>query len=255
MRYLDLNSLPIVYKHYPFSFKKFNKGELHETRIPEFDTLILVFEGTLSFIEDGNRIDISAGQYYIQPAGTKQSGIPLNSPPMYFYLHFNGKHLNEKTDFAMPEFGSFNIDEMKTNCGQLFLRNSNTLMEKNLLFYNILEKLKFENQSENYSLATSIEYYISGNITSVSSLDDLCEKFNYSKDYIIRLFKEKYNVTPHRYITSKKIGYASDLLKETNISVQQISKQCGYSDATVFFRAFKSVTGLSPTEFRAKAQK
>ena len=62
----------------------------------------------------------------------------------------------KKTDFAMPEFGSFNIDEMKTNCGQLFLRNSNTLMEKNLLFYNILEKLKFENQSENYSLATSI---------------------------------------------------------------------------------------------------
>ena len=85
----------------------------------------------------------------------------------------------------MPEFGSFNIDEMKTNCGQLFLRNSNTLMEKNLLFYNILEKLNFENQSENYSLATSIEYYISGNITTVSSLDDLCEKFNYSKDYII----------------------------------------------------------------------
>ena len=65
MRYLDLNSLPIVYKHYPFSFaKNLIKGELHAARIPEFEAPRSSFlREPVSFIQDGNRIDISAGQY------------------------------------------------------------------------------------------------------------------------------------------------------------------------------------------------
>lgn len=252
MRYLDLNTLPEVYPHYPFAFKRFTKDEVYVTRTPEFDTLILVFEGTLSFLENGKRIDISTGQYYIQAAGTMQTGVKMSGCPMYFFSHFIGTHLSSGGDTSMPEFGNFNIAEMKERCGRLFLHNNTSLLEKTLFFYSILERLKQQNQTNSGSIATAIEQYISANIVTVSSLEDLCRQFNYSKDHIIRLFRNEYHMTPHRYIVTQKIRYAADLLKETNLSVSQISEQCGYSDKTVFFRAFKSVTGLSPMNFRKK---
>jgi AraC-like DNA-binding protein len=45
---------------------------------------------------------------------------------------------------------------------------------------------------------------------------------------------------------------ASQLLKETRLTVKEIAREMGYADPYIFSRAFKLVMGVSPKKFRDK---
>lgn len=64
------------------------------------------------------------------------------------------------------------------------------------------------------------------------------------------LFKKVYGITPNRYITNQKITYAKQLLKNSGLSIAEISKMCGFCDVYYFSNYFKKETGCSPTYFR-----
>lgn len=82
---------------------------------------------------------------------------------------------------------------------------------------------------------------------SVSSLADMC---GYSDVHFINLFKKHYNYTPKAYISFLRFKKAQHLLKSTDMSVGEISAECGFSDALYFSRFFKAQCGMTPTEFK-----
>ena len=43
---------------------------------------------------------------------------------------------------------------------------------------------------------------------------------------------------------------ASDLLKNTDLTVLEIAGMCGYDNGSKFAKVFKDVTGLSPSSYR-----
>ena len=49
---------------------------------------------------------------------------------------------------------------------------------------------------------------------------------------------------------SKRIDMAQALLLSTDEAVLDIAFQCGFNNSTNFNRAFKKITGISPTEYR-----
>ena len=51
------------------SFRYFEKHEQHTTRVYKWNVLVMVFEGVLRFRENGNMVEVSAGEYYIQKKG------------------------------------------------------------------------------------------------------------------------------------------------------------------------------------------
>ena len=52
------------------------------------------------------------------------------------------------------------------------------------------------------------------------------------------------------YIVQERIEKAKVLLKNPNKKIQDIALESGYQDAAHFNRAFKKITGLSPSKFR-----
>jgi AraC-like DNA-binding protein len=56
-------------------------------------------------------------------------------------------------------------------------------------------------------------------------------------------------MSPNRYVMSKKIEYAGDLLKTKNYSVNEVAKMSGFVNTYYFSRVFKAYTKLSPTEY------
>ena len=85
--FLDLDqALPCI----SCSFRRFDPEECHVTRVSDSDVLLLMLEGELIFWEDGRRISLLPGQWYIQKAGLVQEGREPSRLPFYYYLHFLG---------------------------------------------------------------------------------------------------------------------------------------------------------------------
>lgn len=75
--------------------------------------------------------------------------------------------------------------------------------------------------------------------------------FNYSADYLGRLFSQSYHTTLASYIAEKRILCAAKMLLETHMSVSDITLACGYQSASYFARAFKKRFNASPSDYRA----
>ncbi|MBE7032831.1 MAG: helix-turn-helix domain-containing protein [Ruminococcaceae bacterium] len=52
------------------------------------------------------------------------------------------------------------------------------------------------------------------------------------------------------YLTKKKISYATELIRTSELTVEQIATILGFSCAYSFRRSFKECTGLTPSEYK-----
>jgi len=69
---------------------------------------------------------------------------------------------------------------------------------------------------------------------------------------LARLIKRLFGLTPSQFITKSRIAAASRMLREQNQSVSDIAHACGFYDHSAFTRAFRSATGMTPSEFRTQ---
>jgi AraC-like DNA-binding protein len=65
-----------------------------------------------------------------------------------------------------------------------------------------------------------------------------------------RLMKRLFGLTPGQFIAKARITAASQLLRSTDDSVAAIALACGFYDHSAFTRAFRKVTGMTPSELR-----
>lgn len=110
------------------------------------------------------------------------------------------------------------------------------------------------NTRPNYfdALAAQAAAYIDEHFSDPAlTASSVAAHFNYSADYLARLFSQAYHETLAAYIGEKRIACAARLLIETRLSVNDITAQCGYQSASYFARAFKKRFTLSPSDYRA----
>ena len=84
------------------------------------------------------------------------------------------------------------------------------------------------------------------------SLDHLCKQLNLgvSGSHGARLFKKHIGVGIREYTTRKRLVVAAEKLKNTTVSVKEVAADLGYKNQTDFWRQFKQLFSLNPTEFR-----
>lgn len=101
-------------------------------------------------------------------------------------------------------------------------------------------------------LSERIKEYIDRNYTeplTVATLSDLCF---YNTAYVGRTFHKRYGITMKKYIRDKRMQYARELLREGELSVEEIAYRVGYSSRTRFYRCFREIFGISPGEMRKR---
>ena len=108
---------------------------------------------------------------------------------------------------------------------------------------------------DNEELPDIIRKNLDESVESVFNLDNLCRSVNYSKNYVIHVFKNKYKLTPYQYFLDKKIEAAKTYLIHTNLSVGSIANTLHYADQQYFSSSFKKATGCSPLEYRRKTRR
>lgn len=95
-----------------------------------------------------------------------------------------------------------------------------------------------------------VKAYLDEHYTERISLDDLSNHFFINKYYLTRIFKETYGSTINIYILSKRITRAKQLLRFSEMTMDEIGAAVGMGDANYFSRAFRKVEGVSPSEYR-----
>jgi AraC-like DNA-binding protein len=73
-----------------------------------------------------------------------------------------------------------------------------------------------------------------------------------SSQRLARLTKRLFGLTPSQFITKSRIAAASRMLLESKRSVSEIAHACGFCDHSAFARAFRSASGMTPSEFRTQ---
>jgi len=94
--------------------------------------------------------------------------------------------------------------------------------------------------------------YIDSHLDENITLAELARNANLSLYYFATLFRESTGFSPHRYILHRRVIRARELLRNTSLSVLDVSLDLGFQHQNNFARAFRRITGMTPTCFRRR---
>lgn len=94
-------------------------------------------------------------------------------------------------------------------------------------------------------LVKDVVRFINENLTQELTLDYIADHFFISKFYLSRVFKRHMHVTPHSYVTQRRLALAKRLLYD-GIPPTEVYRRCGYADYSSFYRSFRGKYGFSP---------
>jgi AraC-like DNA-binding protein len=92
--------------------------------------------------------------------------------------------------------------------------------------------------------------YIEHNFQNDISVEDIAAVCGLNRSYFGKIFKEAIGKSPQDFLLNYRMLKAAELLKLTQLSIGDISNAVGYSNQFHFSRAFKSIYGIAPREWR-----
>lgn len=99
-------------------------------------------------------------------------------------------------------------------------------------------------------LVRQVRQYMLENIGNDYGVADVADAMDISREHLSRFFSQKMGKGLAAYIRENKIRRACHLLRETRFACSDIGKKVGYHNSASFGRVFKSVSGMTPENFR-----
>lgn len=92
--------------------------------------------------------------------------------------------------------------------------------------------------------------YIHACYAEAVTLDVLSRVSCLSRFHLLRQFKGYFGVTPHQYLTQRRLEEAERLLRLTDRTVTDICKAVGFEDKSSFISLFRRIYGRTPGDLR-----
>lgn len=105
-----------------------------------------------------------------------------------------------------------------------------------------------------YRRIVSAKLYIDGNFREPIDLNRLAREACLSRWHFHRLFTRIYRMTPHQYLTRKRIEQASAGLAGNALTIMEICNGVGFESLGSFSALFKKEVGQPPADFRQLAR-
>ena len=103
-------------------------------------------------------------------------------------------------------------------------------------------------------LALQAAYYIREHSEQKFSLSEIAGALFVNSNYLARVFKHETGHTLLWYHNAVRCENAKKMLLETKLSVAEIGSAVGYISPAHFSHLFRKITGISPSEWRTKAE-
>lgn len=167
-------------------------------------------------------------------------------PPTVHVLHFDGNPiitgLFEKIDYYCRTLSQDSLQRvLSAMCEEILI---NILIAANELSTPALPY--------RYPLTEKAISLMEETLTSLDSVDSLCKHLSVSKSYFYRVFQEDMGITPKAYLTQRRLILARrEIFLGTKATA--VYSQCGFSDYSAFYRAYKKQFGYPPAETHEQA--
>ena len=93
--------------------------------------------------------------------------------------------------------------------------------------------------------------YLVDNFSTDIGLEELARVAGLSRAHLIRAFRREFHITPHAFLTDKRVREARRLLR-AGMPPAEVAFECGFADQAHFTRHFKARTGLTPGQYRSR---
>lgn len=94
--------------------------------------------------------------------------------------------------------------------------------------------------------------FIEQNYQTDISVEEVAAVCGLSRNYFGKIFKEGMGESPQQFLIHYRMARAAQLLKESKLSIRQIGTMVSYPNQLHFSRAFKSIYGIAPREYRQR---
>lgn len=101
------------------------------------------------------------------------------------------------------------------------------------------------------SIAKTIRDYFHYHYMENISLNQLAKQYSYSPSHLIRCFNQTYHLSPMQYLKKLRVEKASQLLLNSDDTIQEIGEKVGLQIPSYFIRQFKKETGFTPSQYRS----
>jgi AraC-like DNA-binding protein len=121
-----------------------------------------------------------------------------------------------------------------------------------IIFYNVtITEKDFDRYHDKIKQACAI---MKETIYSNLSLEDIASELNMGYSNFRKIFKKYMMITPYQYLTNIKTETAKELLKATDMQIQEIATKLGFESPDHFSFFFKRNTNQTPMQYRRKSR-
>ena len=251
-----------------------------ETRTPKGDTcynthshpyyeIMYISDGCVEYLVENRRHELKAGDVLLVKPGLMHVARRIKeTPSSRFCIGFSSETI-ENGELAES----------------IFERGEHFTMGENSIFAKIvaLLKSKLESNNKNFgafmknmvdSMMLSLDEeglgeekcavptdanlrriinYISTNLVSINSAEDIAEHLFFSKSYLGHLFKKETGMGIMEYVRNKKVLLAHEKILE-GVKPTEVFSTCGFSKYPSFYRAYRAYFGRSPKSSKTNTQ-
>ena len=219
--------------------------------------IVIIKNGKLSYYQDGEEFVQTADTAIILPKGITYS-IYCHEDAFCYLVNFTEETnlMGKRIQTVKVAHKNNIIDKMDKMCRCYSMRSNSYKLMLMSLMYGILAELNtsltMDKQQKKYYeiIKPSVDYMEEHYCDSDMKNDDLARLSNVSTVYFRKIFTKLYGVAPMHYLEIRKIEKAKELLAYYELSVTDVAMASGFKDIYHFCRAFKKITGFSPSDYR-----
>lgn len=110
-------------------------------------------------------------------------------------------------------------------------------------------KLVQSSKMSDYYIKEAI-HYIEQNFQNNITIEEIAALCGINRSYFGKIFRKAIGRSPQEFLMNYRMVKATELLKLTSLSIAEIGCAVGYENQLHFSRAFKTIYGVSPREWR-----
>jgi AraC family transcriptional regulator len=222
-------------------------------------------------------VSVQPGIIGVMPAGFEETEIEIASPVECLHI-FLAPSLTDHSALADYEIDPAKMEIVRCPGGadpllkeiavsllgvasrptaasdRLFIDGASAMIAAHLVsrYSNITRRQAAPSPSLSYDRLQRVLDLVDDRFASDIGLDDLAAEACLSPFHFSRLFRKATGLSPHRYVTERRVREAKAKLTEGRLSLVEIALESGFGSQGSFNRIFRKHTGLTPGRYRAE---